>query len=53
MNRILNFVGTINNPEGDCRELLEGMYTSLKAKYVVGQLEKAPTTGTLHLQLMA
>lgn len=45
---------TLNNPFDhgveSIPEFLENFYTKLKCMYVNGQYEKAPTTGTPHIQ---
>lgn len=49
--RSRNWLGTYNNPKPEfIIEYLEKWHTIAKARYVCGQLEKAPTTGTIHIQ---
>lgn len=43
-----NWLLTLNNPTTDPREYLEDIYSTLKAAYVVGQLEKGEE-GTPHI----
>ena len=43
------WIVTQNNPQ-DWRQSLQNFWDSGKFRYVCGQLEKAPSTGTLHLQ---
>lgn len=45
-----NWLCTRNNPECSTDEYLEKFWKGVGAVYVVGQLEKAPTTGTIHVQ---
>lgn len=45
-----NWLLTWNNPDGDTRELLEDIYTTTKARYLVGQLEQGEE-GTPHFQI--
>lgn len=42
-------LGTYNNPKVDPREYLEAWSQVDDVVYVIGQLEKAPETGTIHI----
>jgi len=44
-----NWLGTLNNPEHDCKEWLEKLHKAGKAIYTCGQLEKG-AEGTPHIQ---
>lgn len=50
-DKFSSWIGTYNNPADEqfIIEYLEKWHTTGKATYVVGQLEKAPETGTLHI----
>lgn len=43
-----NAILTMNNPE-DWKKTLEDLWKTGDYDYINGQLEKAPTTGTVHL----
>lgn len=45
----VNWLGTLNNPEGKAKDWLEELFMTSKAKYVVGQLEIG-AEGTEHIQ---